>query len=170
MDSRVPAETACQGEFCTNLVAQDMRKLNRLIFNLSKDMTCNKNKLDAAMQRCGFCFSNYVSNTDGRSCQSIVQAISQGETDAEKLLSLVHGRMINKHGRDNIIGAVTGNFSSVDITVIKQYLSMTDLINAQISECQKEHTALYEGYFPEQYRRLQTIPGVKERAATVIIA
>lgn len=156
--------------FVPNPVVQDMRKLNRRIFNLNEDLTYNKNKLDAAMQRCGFRLSNYVSNTGGKSYQSVVRAISQGETDAEKLVLLVHGRTVNKHGRDAITGSVTGNFSPIDIAVIRQYLAMIDLINAQIDECQKALTAMCEEHFSEQYRRLQTIPGVKERAATAIIA
>lgn len=156
--------------FVPNPVVQDMRKLNRRIFNLNEDLTYNKNKLDAAMQRCGFRLSNYVSNTGGKSYQSVVRAISQGETDAEKLVLLVHGRTVNKHGRDTIAGSVTGNFSPTDIAVIRQYLAMMDLINNQIDECQKALAAMCEEHFPEQYRRLQTIPGVKERAATAIIA
>lgn len=40
---------------------------------------------------------------------------------------------------------------------------MIDLINAQIDECQKALTAMCKEHFPEQYKRLQTIPGVKER-------
>lgn len=156
--------------FVPNPVVQDMRKLNRRIFNLNEDLTYNKNKLDAAMQRCGFRLSNYVSNTGGKSYQSVVRAISSGETDAEKLVALVHGRTVNRHGRDTIVGAVTGNFSPVDIAVIRQYLVMIDLINAQMDECQKALTAMCEEHFPEQYRRIQTIPGVKERAATAIIA
>lgn len=156
--------------FVPNPVVQDMRKLNRQIFNLNEDLTYNKNKLDAAMQRCGFRLSNYVSNTGGKSYQSVVRAISQGDTDAEKFVSLVHGRTINEHGRDTIAGSVTGNFSPVDIAVIRQYLTMIDLINTQIAEWQKALTTMCEKHFPEQYRRLQTIPGVKERAATAIIA
>lgn len=156
--------------FVPNPVVQDMRKLNRRIFNLNEDLTYNKNKLDAAVQRCGFRLSNYVSNTGGKSYQSVVRAISRGETDAEKLVALVHGRTVNKHGRETIAGAVTGNFSPVDIAVIRQYLVMIDLINAQMDECQKSLTAMCEEHFPEQYKHLQTIPGVKERAATAIIA
>ena len=83
---------------------------------------------------------------------------------------MVHGRTVNKHGLETILGAVTGNFSQVDIAVISQYLSMIDLINAQLDECQKMLTAMCQKHFPEQYKRLQTIPGVKERAATAIIA
>lgn len=156
--------------FVPDPIVQDMRKLNRRIFDLNEDLTYNKNKLDAAMQRCGFRLSNYVSNTGGKSYQSVVRAIAEGTTDAETLAKKVHGRTINKHGRQNILGAVTGNFSPTDIQVIKQYLSMIDLLNQQIDECQKALTALCEEHFPDQYRRLQTIPGVKERAATAIIA
>ena len=156
--------------FVPNPIVQDMRKLNRRIFDLNEDMTYNKNKLDAAMQRCGFRLSNYVSQTGGKSYQSVVRVIASGTTAPEKLISMVHGRTVNKHGLETILGAVTGNFSQVDIAVISQYLSMIDLINAQLDECQKMLTAMCQKHFPEQYKRLQTIPGVKERAATAIIA
>lgn len=52
--------------FVPNPIVQDMRKLNRRIFDLDEDMTYNKNKLDAAMQRCGFRLSNYVSQTEAK--------------------------------------------------------------------------------------------------------
>lgn len=156
--------------FVPSPTVQDMRKLNRRIFDLNDDLTYNKNKLDAAMQRCGFRLSNYVSNTGGKSYQSVVRAISEGETNPETLAAKVHGRTVNKHGLDNIIGAVTGNFSPTDIIVIKQYLAMIDVINSQLFECQQALTALCEMHFPTEYKRLQTIPGVKERAATSIIA
>lgn len=156
--------------FVPEPIVQDMRKLNRRIFDLNEDLTYNKNKLDAAMQRCGFRLSNYVSSTGGKSYQAVARAIADGVTDAEILLRKVHGRTINKHGKATILGAVTGNFSATDIQVIKQYLSMMDLLNGQIEECQKSLTDLCEEHFPSQFKRLQTIPGVKERAATAIIA
>ena len=156
--------------FVPKPIVQDMRKLNRRIFDLNEDLTYNKNKLDAAMQRCGFRLSNYVSSTGGKSYQAVVRAIADGVTDAETLVKKVHGRTINKHGKETLLGAVTGNFSATDIQVIKQYLAMMDLLDGQIEECQKSLTALCEAHFPSQYKRLQTIPGVKERAATAIIA
>ncbi len=156
--------------FVPEPIVQDMRKLNRRIFDLNEDLTYNKNKLDAAMQRCGFRLSNYVSSTGGKSYQAVARAIADGVTDAEILLRKVHGRTINKHGKATILGAVTGNFSATDIQVIKQYLAMMDLLNGQIEECQKSLTDLCEEHFPSQFKRLQTIPGVKERAATAIIA
>lgn len=156
--------------FVPEPIVQNLRKLNRRIFDLNEDLIYNKNKLDATMQRCGFRLSNYVSNTGSKSYQSVVQAIADGITDAELLVKKVHGRTVNKHGKETILGAITGNFSATDKQVIKQYLAMIDLLKQQIEECQQSLTALCEEHFPSQYKRLQTIPGVKERAATAIIA
>ena len=159
-----------KGSFVPEPVVQDMRKLNRRIMDLNDDRTYNTNKLDAALQRCGFRLSNYVSHVSSKSYQSVLTAIVGGERDPDKLLSLVHGRTVNRHGRETIKSALTGNFSDTDILVLRQTKDVIDMIEAQIEECQKTLTALCTEHFPEQYIRLQTIPGVKERAATAIIA
>lgn len=159
-----------RGSFVPETIVQDMRKLNRRIMDLNEDMTYNTNKLDSALQRCGFRLSNYVSRVKGRSYQNVLGAILGGTTDPEELVNKVHGRTVSKHGRETIKAAVTGLFSKTDITIFRQTKEIIDTIERQINECQKELTALCEEHFPEQYRRLQTIPGVKERAATAIIA
>ena len=159
-----------KGSFVPEANVQDMRKLNRRIMDLNKDMTYNCNKLDAAMQRCGFRLSNYVSTTTNKSFQTVLKAIIGGQTDPEELVRLIHGRTLNKHGKECIKSAVTASFSKTDLTVFRQLKETIDLIERQIEECQKELTALCEKHYPEQYKRLQTIPGVKERAATAIIA
>lgn len=159
-----------KGSFVPEPIVQDMRKLNRRIMDLNEDMTYNCNKLDAALQRCGFRLSNYISSTRSKSYQSVLKAIIGGQTAPEDLVRLVHGRTVNKHGRETVKAAVTGSFSRTDITVLRQLKETIDLTECQIEECQKELTALCKEYFPKQYERLQTIPGVKERAATAIIA
>lgn len=159
-----------KGSFVPEPLVQDMRKLNRRIMDLNEDMTYNCNKLDAAMQRCGFRLSNYVATIKTRSYQKVLGAIIGGTTDPEELTRMVHGRTVNKHGRDTIRSAVTASFSKADITVFRQTKEVIDTIERQIEECQEELTALCMEHFPEQYRCLQTIPGVKERAATAIIA
>lgn len=159
-----------KGSFVPEPIVQDMRKPNRRIMDLNEDMTYKCNKLDAAMQRCGFRLSNYVNTIKSRSYQKVLVAIIGGTAHPDELVKMVHGRTINKHGRDTIKAAVTGTFSEIDITIFRQIKEVIDMIERQIEECQKELTALCEQHFPEQFRRLQTIPGVKERAATAIIA
>lgn len=159
-----------KGSFVPDSVVQDMRKYNRRIFDLHDDMVYNTNKLDAALQRCGFRLSNYVTHVNGKSYQSCISAIINGITNPLELVKLVHGRTINKHGREVIQAAVTADFHQADIDLVRQYKEMIDVIDRQIKECQSALTALCKEHCPTQYERLQTIPGVKERAATAIIA
>lgn len=158
------------GSFVPDPLIQDMRKYNRRIFDLKDDMVYNTNKLDSTLQRCGFRLSNYVSHVKGQSYRKCLKAIISGTTDPAELVGLVHGRTVNKHGKDVITAAVTAEFHQADIDLIRQYLEMIETIERHIRECQSALTNLCETHFPEQYKRLQTIPGVKERAATAIIA
>ena len=97
-------------------------------------------------------------------------AVAAGITDPDELIKCIHGRIVNKHGKDTILAAITGTFSRTDITVIRQYWELLEIYSRQSEECQSQLTALCESHFLTEYRRLQTIPGVKERAATAIIA
>jgi transposase len=159
-----------KGSFVPDGIVQDMRKYNRRIFDLTEDLAYNCNKLDAALQRCGIRLSNYVSRTGGKSYQDVACALAQGETDPGKLVELVHGRTVNKHGRGTILSAVTGTFHPADIDLVRQLLELITIYKRQLEECRKALTGMCEEYFPEQFKRIQTIPGVKERAATTIIA
>ncbi len=109
-----------RGSFVPEPIVQDMRKLNRRIMNLKEDMVYNTNKLDSALQRCGFRLSNYVSKIESKSYQNVLRAIVNGEYDPEKLVGLVHGRTINKHGRETLKGAVTFSFTDIDLIVLRQ--------------------------------------------------
>lgn len=159
-----------RSSFVPGSVVQDMRKLNRRIFDLQEDVTYNQNKLDAALQRCGFRFSNYVTKITGTSYRKVVEAIAGGVTNPNELLKKIHGRIVNKHGKDTILAAITGNFSECDLTVIRQHWEMLAICLKQSDECQRKLKEMCEEHFPKEYKRLQTIPGVKERAASAIIA
>ncbi len=123
-----------KGSFVPDGVVQDMRKYNRRIFDLNDQMVYNTNKLDATLQRCGFRLSNYVCRTNGRSYQSCVSAIIEGKTDPSELVKLIHGRTVNKHGRDVILAAVSADFHKADIAIIRHYKEMIDIIERHIKE------------------------------------
>ena len=100
-----------------------MRKYNRRIFDLNEDLTYNSNKQDAALQRCGFRLSNYVSRVNGKSYQKCVRAIT-GITDPEELVKLIHGKTLRKYGRNIIKDAVTGDFHQADICLLNNTQSL----------------------------------------------
>ena len=79
-------------------------------------------------------------------------------------------RITNRVGKDVILASLTGVISDTDIDVIRQLREEIDLAQRHKDECQSKMDAICQQYFPEQLKNLQTIPGVKGRSATAIIA
>lgn len=149
---------------------QRLRQYDRRIFDLNASISRNLVKLDQCIQRCNIRISNYISTTDSKGYRSIVKLISQGVTDAEVLVKELHGRTINRHGRETLVKALTGVVSETDIDIIKQLVEKIELQQRHKDEAQQKMTALCMEWFPQEVENLQTIPGVKERSATSIIA
>lgn len=149
---------------------QRLRQYDRRIFDLTQSIQRNLVKLDQCVQRCNIRISNYVSTVDTKSYKGIVRLLSQGVTDPEVLVTQLHGRTINKHGRETLVKALTGVVSETDIDIMRQLVEEIDMQQRHKDEAQNKMTELCKEWFPKQLENLQTIPGVKERSATSIIA
>ena len=149
---------------------QRLRQYDRRIFDLNASISRNLVKLDQCIQRCNIRISNYISTTDSKGYRSIVKLISQGVTDAEVLVKELHGRTINRHGRETLVRALSGVVSETDIDIINQLVEEIELQQRHKDEAQEKMTALCVEWFPQELENLQAIPGVKERSATSIIA
>jgi transposase len=149
---------------------QQLRQYDRRLFDLNKEIIYKLTKLDAALQRCNIRISNYVSTTDGKGYKSVVEKIASGEIDPEALTKLIHGRTINRVGRDVITASLTGVITQVDIDVIHQMNEEVKLAQKHKDECLAKMEELCNKWFPKQMENLQTIPGIKQRSATSIIA
>ena len=149
---------------------QQLRQYDRRIFDLNKDIVYKLTKLDAALQRCNIRISNYVSATDGKSYQKVVEKISEGVTDPKVLTGLIHGRILNRVGKDVITASLTGVITQTDIDVIRQMREEVKLAQKHRDECQAKMEELCSKWFPEQMKNLQTVPGISLRSATSIIA
>lgn len=149
---------------------QQLRQYDRRIFDLNKDIVYKLTKLDAALQRCNIRLSNYVSATDGKTYQKVVEKISEGVTDPKVLTGLIHGRIMNRVGKDVITASLTGVITQTDIYVIRQMREEVKLAQKHRDECQAKMEELCNKWFPEQMKNLQTVPGISLRSATSIIA
>ena len=127
-------------------------------------------KLDGIMQRCNIRLSNYVSNTDTKSYKAVVDMLCEGITDAEELIRKVHGRIVNKHGREIILASLTGVVSDAEKDTMRQLREEIALAETHKRECLDKMLQICRTYYPNELRRLMTIPGIKERAATSLIA
>lgn len=149
---------------------QQLRQYDRRIFDLDEEIVRKLSKLDAVMQRCNIRLSNYVSNVDCKSYKYVVRKISEGVTDPEILIEVIHGRIIKHHGRETILASLTGVVSQAEIDVLRQLREELDLAEEHKQECLERMLEICQGKYPDELRRLQTIPGVSERTATSLIA
>ena len=159
-----------RGSYVPADIIQQLRQYDRRISDLNAECVRKLGKLDAALQRCNIRISNYVSTTDGKSYKEVVRLISEGIRDPVKLIKVIHTRTVNRVGRNVIQASLTGVISDTDIDVIRQLREEVDLAQRHKDECQSKMDAICQKYFPEQLKNLQTIPGIKGRSATAIIA
>ena len=149
---------------------QQLRQYDRRIFDLDEEIVRKLSKLDAVMQRCNIRLSNYVSNVDCKSYKDVVRKISEGVTDPEILIEVIHGRIIKHYGRETILASLTGVVSQAEIDVLRQLREELDLAEEHKQECLERMLEICQEKYPDELRRLQTIPGVSERTATSLIA
>lgn len=159
-----------RGSYVPADIIQQLRQYDRRISDLNTECVRKLGKLDAALQRCNMRISNYVSTTDGKSYREVVRLLSEGIRDPNELLKVIHGRTVNRVGKDIILASLTGVFTDTDIDIIRQLREEVELAQRHKDECQSKMDAICQQHFPKQLKNLQTIPGIKGRSATAILA
>ena len=159
-----------RGSFVPPERIQQLRQYDRRIFDLDAEIVRKLAKLDGVMQRCNIRLSNYVSNTDTKSYKNVVRKLCEGVTDPEELIKEIYSRITNRHGRETILAALTGVVSDAEKDTMRQLRDELDLAERHKQECMDKMSHVCRTYYPEELRRLMTIPGIGERAATSLIA
>ena len=149
---------------------QRLRQYDRRIFDLNTEISRKLVKIDQCVQRCNIRISNYVSTTDSKGYRSVVKLLAEGITDANVLVTKLHGRTINRHGKETLIKALTGVVNETDMDIIRQLNEEVEMLQRHKDEAQQKMTALCQEWFPKELENIRTIPGVSERSATSIIA
>ena len=168
--SECTMKNLAKGSFVPPEIIQQLRQYDRRIFDLNLEIARKVSKVDGVLQRCNFRLSNYVSNIEGKSYRAVVRRLSEGMTDPNELIKEIHGRIINHHGKETILASLTGVVSQAEIDVLRQLHEEIDIAESHRNECQAKMLEICERHFPDELKRLQTIPGIKERAATSLIA
>ena len=159
-----------RGSYVPAELIQQLRQYNRRIYDLNGEIVRKLAKLDNTLQRCNIRISNYLSTTNSKSYTKVVEMLSRGESDPDVLTKAIHGRTVNKWGRDVVKASLTGVVSSVDSDIIRQLREEVALAQRNKDECLSKMEALCRKFFPVQLDNLLTIPGVKLQSATAIIA
>jgi len=150
---------------------QQMRQYSRQLHRLTKSRVRLEQQMDNQLQRCNIRFSNYISNQGKNvSVRKIIKAIIAGERSAEKFCLLVHGRTINKHGKDVITASLSGIIQNADVEMLRECMEQINLIEKQQATCLNHLEELANTFFAEEISLLCTIPGIQKFSAMCILA
>jgi len=160
-----------KSSFVVDGVLQQMRQYSRQHRRLTKSRSRLEQQMDNQLQRCNIRFSNYVSNQGKNvSMRKIIKAIIGGERDPVRLCSLVHGRTLNKHGKQVITDSLSGVIGQADVEMLKMCMEQIDLLEKQQANCLNHLEELVNQHFAKEISLLCTIPGVQRFSAMCILA
>jgi transposase len=156
-----------RGSFIPPRDIRELRDLTRYEQKLVNNISSEKNRIQKVLEDANIKLSSVVSNMFGVTATKIVEELLKGELTPQELCQFAKGRLAPK--KEEIIKAVEGKLTShhklmieASLEHIKAMENIIDTIDIQINKLLKKHN--------EEYELLQTIPGVKEKAATAIIA
>ncbi len=144
-----------------------LRDLTRYRAALTAERTREKQRMEKLLEDAGIKLSVFVSDLFGVSGRAMLSALVDGERDPEVLAAYARGRMRPKI--PILVQALTGFFDAHHGFLCRTMLSRIDGLDATNNAV----TAQIETHivpFQPVADRLDTIPGVNQRVAQVIIA
>jgi transposase len=157
-----------KGSFIPPRDIRELRDLLRYKKKLTNQAASERNRLIKILEDCNIKLSSVVSDvSDGASATKIINDIIRGETDVDKLMTHIHGRI--KADREDIRKALEGRITAHHrfmLQITKERIEETEKIILKIDKQIDKAVKHYQ----VEVDLLQTIPGVGRSSAISIIS
>jgi transposase len=143
------------------------RTLTRQRMKLVDQRTGVVNRMHKVLQQGNIKLSSVATDVLGVSGRAMIQAMIEGESDAEKLAELAKGRLKSKH--EQLVESLEGRLNDDDRWVMKELWEQMEYLEEEIARYDdqiKEKMSPYE----ELLVRLMTIDLIERRSAENILA
>ncbi len=161
-----------RASFIPPLPVRELRELTRHRCTLVSDQTAVCNRIIKLAESANIKLSQVASNALGVSGRAMLRELSQGERDTTKLASLARGALRSKDTQ--LRRALRGNLTRSQQFVLRELLDQLEQIEAAVARVSEEIRVQMEKnsdpFVEDAARLLQTIPGVGERVAEVILS
>ncbi len=146
---------------------RELRELTRYRTSLVQERAAEANRLQKTLEGANIKLANVASDVLGASGRQMIEGLLAERSDAAALAELAKGRLREKLGE--LQRALTGQVGAHQRFLLAQQLAHLDFLTAAIDEVS---AAIGERLRPFQdaLARLDTIPGVGERTAQVLLA
>jgi transposase len=156
-----------RGSFVPSREQRDLRALTRYRATLVQERTRVVQRLHATLEDANLKLGSVASDVLGVSGRAMLRALIDGQTDAAVLADLAVGRLRAK--RAELERALDGRIRPHHRFLLTEQLDHLDQLDGRIERVSTEITARLAPA-ADAVARLDTIPGVSQRLAEVIVA
>lgn len=146
---------------------QHLRDLTRARKQLVNERTRYVQRIQKVLEDANIKIGSYITDLLGKSGRAVLNALVEGYTSPEVLVSLTSGRL--KASRDELREALRGRVTKHHRFMLKLHLRQIDQLDASIEELEAQARIAVEP-FRHRVEQLTAIPGISETAAHVLLA
>lgn len=151
---------------------RELRELTRHRHTLVRDQTAVSNRIIKLVESANIKLAQVASSALGVSGRAMLRALARGEQDTTKMADLARGPLREKQGQ--LRRALRGKLTRSQRFVLTELLDQLEQLEAAVARVSGEiHEQTEENSDPfvkDAVRLLQTIPGVGEHVAEVIVS
>ncbi len=161
-----------KASFIPPLEIRELRELTRYRQTLVKEQAAVANRIQRLIESGNIKLGQVASDVLGVSGRAMLKALAEGETDAAQLAALAKGSLKQKDAE--LRRALHGRLTAAQGFVLRELLARLDELDAALQRVREEITrevaASPNPFVREAVELLQTIPGVGERVAQVVVS
>jgi transposase len=158
-----------QASFIPKEDIRHLRNLTRYQKQLQHQIQNEKNRVHKLLQEANIKITSVLSDIFGVAGLKILQDLSKGITDPVRLSRYFNDNKRLAVKKTEALQALKGSFKAHHQFMLKTMLNHISFLQEQIADIEVQVAELIKNY-QEEHQLLQTIPGVKEKAANAIIA
>ena len=155
-----------RGSFIPPRDIRELRDLTRHKRKLIQAIVAEKQRVEKVLEDANIKLSSIASDTFGASGKRIIEELIKGKLRAEEMAELSKGRLRQK--REDLKEALVGEVREHHKFMIKASLKHIRAMEKILSDIERKIQEKIDRHYKEEYELLQTIPGVKGEASTLI--
>lgn len=146
---------------------RELRDLTRYRKTLIEERGREVQRLHKVLEDAGIKLGDVASNVLGKSGRAMLEALIVGDNDPEALAELARGRLRRK--LSDLSEALEGEIAAVHRLMLRELLAHLDYLDATVARLSAEIEQRC-GPFARIIELLDTIPGINQRTAEVLIS
>jgi transposase len=156
-----------KASFVPDRPQRELRELVRYRTTLVRERSAEINRLQKTLEGANIKLASVASDPLGLSARQMLDALVSGSTDTVAMAELARGKMRAKRGL--LERALAGRMAAHQRFLLTEQLSHIDALDESIARVSGEIAERMRP-FAEALERLDTIPGIGERMAEILVA